>query len=666
MVDTLAIRSRPGPVSRWSPTLGLALLLATSTTFAAQEGIRAVTLSSGGMAEIHRTAKVADENVVRLQVPLAQVDDILKTLVVQDPAGAIKGVALDGLSPVDETFERLPFTASDLTSLPALLSTLQGAPVRVTSRGRTVEGTVLGVAMPASQQDTHIPDGDIHEPPTSVLSVMTEPGQIETLSLGADSSLDILDSELRDKVRSAATVSGQGKMENMRELSIFLAGSDEREIALRYAVAAPVWKTAFRLMLGNDDARLQAWAVLENASGDDWQGIDLSLVSGAPVMLSQALHRRYWHQRPEVPVFVGATGPTRIDDAPERKLPRPAPAMEMARGMTAAAFRPSPPPAEATTTEGQTAATYHLPAPIDLPAGKTLTVPYLDVTLPGEQVSLFQPERHSLHPVAGVILTNSTSASLPAGILTVYDTNNHYVGDAQLGGVPPGETRVATFAEDRKVSISSSREADDHINQVSVVDGVLRARRLTRDETTYTVQGASDAPRTIIIEHPKRSGWKLTSSALDGETPTHYRLRVSLAPGETQTLTATAERVESESLALADASADVLMTWSGRAADETTAQQLKSLAQERQTLAQAEQRILEIAGDIERAAANQARIRDNLAAVPAESELGRRYRTMLGQEEDRIVALESQLSEQRIRLEGLRQTLLGTLEEMQG
>src|SRR5690606_37281648 len=99
------ISSRPRPQA-----FVLAMLLTASTVVVAQEGIRAVTLSSGGMAEIHRAAKVGDDNVLRLQVPLAQVDDILKTLVVHDPAGAITGVTLDGLTPVDETFARLPFT----------------------------------------------------------------------------------------------------------------------------------------------------------------------------------------------------------------------------------------------------------------------------------------------------------------------------------------------------------------------------------------------------------------------------------------------------------------------------------------------------------------------------------------------------------------------------
>ena len=43
---------------------------------------------------------------------------------------------------------------------------------------------------------------------------------------------------------------------------------------------------------------LQGWATLENFSGQDWSGVDLTLVSGRPVAYRQALYRAYMIDRP--------------------------------------------------------------------------------------------------------------------------------------------------------------------------------------------------------------------------------------------------------------------------------------------------------------------------------------------------------------------------------
>lgn len=639
--------TRPTPglslIRRGTLAAGLCVFF---TAAAAPEGrIQSITLSSGGMAEIHRQTPVAADGVVRIQVPLEQVDDILKSVVVRDPAGQIVGMNLDGLAPVDETFGRLPFSAADLASVAKLAAAMQGVSVRAASRGRTVEGIILGVAP--------LNEGKADEAAVQVLSVMTPTGQIQALTLAADATLDILDQAMRDKLQAAAQVSGRGRTENVRELAIALTGAEQRDVAVSYVVSAPVWKTAFRLLLAPTGARLQAWAVLENATGEDWRDIDLTLSSGAPVMLSQALHQRYWHQRPQVPVAAVTAQPPQPDRTAQRKSAeatqmamRPAAAVGRA-AMAERAPAPAPVarPAEAAVSqEGQISATYRLPHPVNLPAGQTLAVPYIDAPLPAESVSLFQPARGSVHPIAAVILENTTAASLPPGILTVYDEHGGHVGDAQLLGIPVGETRIASFAEDRKVEVTADASPVDRITQVSIADGVLHAVRLSRLTTTYNVKGASDAPRTVIVEHPRRSGWRFASEALTGETPTHYRLRIHLEPGATGTVNAVAERQESERIILADTNTDTLLFWSGNAADPETAQRLKTLAERRRTLARSEQRENTLEGDLKRAVGNQARIRENLSAVQPDSTLGQRYTEMLAKEEDRIAALTEQLN----------------------
>jgi len=46
----------------------------------------------------------------------------------------------------------------------------------------------------------------------------------------------------------------------------------------------PLWKATYRLVLpadvGATTARLQGWAVLENFSGQPWNDVELTLLSG--------------------------------------------------------------------------------------------------------------------------------------------------------------------------------------------------------------------------------------------------------------------------------------------------------------------------------------------------------------------------------------------------
>ncbi|WP_404934312.1 DUF4139 domain-containing protein [Nitratireductor sp. L15S-10] len=605
--------------------------------------IKAITLSSGGLAEVRRSARIDGDGTLRVDIPLDQVDDFLKSLVVRDPAGTIDAVTLDGLSPVEETFRRLPFSPGDMGSVPALAAALQGISVRATSGGRSVEGMILGVETEQA--------GSEEAPRTErVLTVMTADGTLELLKLGMDTRLDILDEALKERLREAAKVSGRGRTDTIRSVAIALSGTGERDIAVSYVVPAPVWKTAYRLVSdGEDTARLQAWAVIENATGEDWEGIGLTLSSGAPVTLAQKLHQRYWSARPDIPVAVGNAAPPRPDASAGLEIAQMDSAPRHMRAFNGAAApapmadmvmeEPSAPTSRTAAQEGRTSATYHLPNPIHLAAGQSLSVPFVDAEIEAERVSVFQPESGGIHPIAAVFLKNGTEASLPPGIVTVYDRTSGYVGDAQLLGIPAGESRMASFASDRKVEITTETKPQEIVGEVAISEGVLRTTTVSRITTTYRIKGASDAKRTVLIEHPRRDGWQMEAAALDSATPTHYRLRATVEAGGTSTIRAVMERSHMESFALTEASADALYVWAGSATDSDTDKKLKELAALKREATAAERTVANLQQALERAAGDQARIRDNLGSLPGESALAERYMRMLEEEENRIAAL---------------------------
>ena len=146
------------------------LSLTASTAFAGASGpVKSVTLSSGGLAEIVRSATVGQNAEINIDVPLDQVDDILKSIVVRDEKGHVKSLSLAGPTPVDETFKALPFKPSDLTSLPALLNSIKGSRIQAGEQ----QGVVLGVI--------EIP-GNAQTPLSWQLSFLRDDGAIAMLA----------------------------------------------------------------------------------------------------------------------------------------------------------------------------------------------------------------------------------------------------------------------------------------------------------------------------------------------------------------------------------------------------------------------------------------------------------------------------------------------------
>ena len=88
-------------------------------------------LSAGGVAYLEYEAEVTDNAELTLDVPLTQVDDVLKSIVVYDNKGGIGSAQLAGLDPSSQIFNDLPFAANALDSPAALLNALQGAEIRL-------------------------------------------------------------------------------------------------------------------------------------------------------------------------------------------------------------------------------------------------------------------------------------------------------------------------------------------------------------------------------------------------------------------------------------------------------------------------------------------------------------------------------------------------------
>src|SRR5690606_25717035 len=136
--------------------------------------------------------------------------------------------------------------------------------------------------------------------------------------------------------------------------------------------------------------------------------------------------------------------------------------------------------------------------------------------------------------------------------------------------------------------VRTEHHPQEQLSERSISQRVLRAQRTRRQETVYTVTGAPDAARTVVIEHPRRQGGTPECDQFMGETAANYRLRTQVPKQGSATVRAIMSRQEQQTLALVDADDKTLAVWSANAADEATRQDLQRLARLRRELADAQ------------------------------------------------------------------------------
>lgn len=618
------------------------LALISTTALAAVNGpVKSVKLSSGGLAEIIRSAEVGKDSEITIEVPLHQIDDVLKSLVVRDDMGQVKNLSLAGPNPLEETFRTLPFKASDLSSMPKLLDAIKGTRVKAGDK----EGVVLGVTASEGEKTSK----------TWQLSLMTDDGEIAMAAMPG-TKVEILDATIKAKLKTAMDVIAKATNDGARTITLRLEGSAARGVDISYVVPAPIWKTSYRLVTSKEgEVRLQAWAVFENASGEDWTNVGVTLSSGKPVTLKQALHQHFMRDRTEVPIDTAAAirpqamaKPMMMEERLEsanRSATAP-----MAGSMDFEASAPAPFAMalgqQSNAAEQDVTSTFALKGTYNIKNGDTVSVPIIDQGVKAEMVSLYRAGMASDHPVAAALIENNAGISLPPGIMTVYDDKVGYVGDAQINGLPRDGKQSVSFAVDQKVNVASSVKTDQRIVSLKVVDGMIHTKSSTVETATYDITGAQDGERTVVIEIPKRSGWTFKAEGQDEATVSDYRLKAKLKAGEKKTVEIRFELVNDETVSLIDADAFTLVAWQDAAADSETKGKLAELANARRSQNDAQVKLQVLDQDYSRATEEQARVRENLQAV-GEGDTKSRFDKQLNVLEDKLGSIESLRVEQR-------------------
>ncbi len=97
---------------------------------------------------------------------------------------------------------------------------------------------------------------------------------------------------------SVATVDVPQSKSDTVTLGVRMAAGRVHDLRVSYAVPTPTWKAAYRVVL-DDKSLLQAWAMVNNVSQEDWRDVSLTLATGAPMSLQVDLHTPQLAKRPD-------------------------------------------------------------------------------------------------------------------------------------------------------------------------------------------------------------------------------------------------------------------------------------------------------------------------------------------------------------------------------
>jgi hypothetical protein len=536
--------------------------------------LRRVVLYRNGVGYFERHGKLSGDTL-KLKVRKDQINDLLKSLAVVDRSdGKVLGVSIP-LDPAALHELALETLTPGQGKLADVLDRLRGTRISVETQWRSASGRIVMVerVLPASPEPKPESERDGGRAFEDYRLSLLDGEQLSVVLLSEIISLTIEDGDVVMQLdRRLDASAGEGMFQQV-DLTLRLSGNDEHDLALSYVAPAPLWKPTYRIVLDEKKpgrALLQAWAVVDNTSGESWRNVELSLTSGAPIAFRYDLHTPRNVERPDLShssadkraaVALGERSYDEAEEAPMAEAPEGAPApapMEreesksfdddmLDQGMAApkkeksmrgraggaaqgsappsvsAPAAPPPPPgvsiealqasvasqARAQRVAGLTR--FDLTDRVTLPDGSSTMVTIINQPVKGEQVFLYRPggsgQGYEQNPYRVVRFRNDTDFVLEPGPISIYASGS-FVGEGLSEAISSHDTATIPFAVEPTIMVRASYEApSEQIKTVKLVRGVLEVEAYERATTVWSASGPKQAAAyRVLIRHPRRGG----------------------------------------------------------------------------------------------------------------------------------------------------------------
>ncbi|MBI4716643.1 MAG: DUF4139 domain-containing protein [Planctomycetes bacterium] len=636
-----------------------------------------VAVFSSGVAYYESEGSVVGDAQVELRFRTEQINDILKSLVVEDfSGGRVVGVTYPSQDPLERTLKSFGVNLSGNPTLGQLLDQLRGEPIQI-SEPRALKGTILGV-------ERHKTAGEHGVVEYDVLNLLAS-GGIEQLPVSGLRGMRFLNEAVDHELQQALAALARGHDADKKAVQINFAGQGSRNVRVAYLLEAPIWKTSYRLTLSADGKRhLMGWATVQNATEEDWKDVRLSLISGRPISFTMDLYTPLYVPRPheelelyaslrpptyEPPLLgansaftIGQLGPAdnlsgvprmswRSEGRPEssfgaRERRSGAAAVEAASGWGIPAHSLQ----YAQAQEAGELYEYAIKTPVTIERQRSAMLPIVSQEVTADKVSIFNPQTHARHPVNGLVLTNGSGLHLMQGPVAVFD-EGVYAGDAKLPDLKPDEKRLIGYALDLGVDVAVEEPAtQDDLLSVRIANGVVLEMHKVTNEATYLVRNRDKRDRVVLLERQANTAdWELVEPKEAHEkTAQYWRFRVEVPGGKTVSEKVRFERTSEGRVVFSNVDADRIAAYHrGRILSPAIEAAFARVVELRDERDEASRQVGTLTTDLKSATDDQVRVRANIASLPTESDAYRRQVAKLDALETAIEEINARLATQR-------------------
>jgi len=650
-----------------------------------------VVLFSSGVGYFEHAGTVHGNGSTELRFKTTQINDILKSIMLQDQdGGKVGAITYPSQDPLTKTLRSFQVDITQNPSLAQLLNQLRGARVTIQSQAEKLSGTILGVEMRKKAVDK----GDAVD--VAVLNLLSG-ASIRAVDLQTISNLSLDDPQLQDELTKALAALVQARDQDKKPVTINFAGTGDRHVRIGYVVETPVWKTSYRLFLDDKSVpgRIQGWAIVENQTESDWNNVALSLVSGRPLSFMMDLYQPLYATRPTVvPELFAGLRPQVYDGATlasAERVPMASPAMGgAAPGARRIGYNPDGTPAamqlnEVVTTGKVSASRESLPLTIDATgsvqslgtAGKlgelfqytvgnvtlarqqSAMLPIVTDSIALERVSIYNAAVLRTNPLNGVSLKNTTGKHLLQGPVTVLDKSS-YAGDARIDNVPPGQERLLSYGIDLDMAVDNTKNSQTSVVTSAKIDkgAIILGRRLVSTQE-YAADNKSAKDKMLIVEHPIRYGWKLVDSPKPAETtPGLYRFKGNAAAGKVTILNVKEEIVQWESIGMVNTDTVQLLRYTRMGEiPQNVRDAIAKAVRLKTAVLDVERQINAKNQQIAEITLEQNRMRENMKTVAQSTQYYERLLAKLNEQESSIESLQKERESLMVKRDSLRREL---------
>jgi len=293
---------------------------------------------------------------------------------------------------------------------------------------------------------------------------------------------------------------------------------------------------------------------------------------------------------------------------------------------------------------------YKLKEPITIQKNRSALVPVVQSAIGTEKVSVWNDQAGLRRPQRALWITNSSGLTLDGGSFSVLEEET-FAGEGIFDPIRPDEKRLVSYATDLALNVSSTQGSDrQRVTRVRVNRGVMTHESEVREMRTYTFRNEDKSPRTVIVEHPVRSGYVLRSAAQPIETTAAWmRFRLEVGAKQTAALAVEEARPVVASYTISDINSKLVATFvQERSIDKSVEDALRKVLAQKDVIDNLEEQKNARDAETEKIFDDQQRLRENMKSLkgsPEEKALVQRYVQQLNTQETRLETLRKEIEQ---------------------